>query len=151
VQIAPGNKNKIVYKGDFAKARQAYERALVLNPRLSSAANNLAYLFSEQAADTANAFKYASLAQQLSPDDPHVMDTFGWILYKRGDLDRAVRILKASAARLPESPSVQYHLGAAARRAGDTLVARQALTKAATSPVDFVGKDEARRLLDQMK
>ena len=53
--------------------------------------------------------------------------------------------------RLPDSPSVHYHLGMAAQQLGDTASARQALTKAVSSPANFTGKDEARKALAQLK
>jgi tetratricopeptide (TPR) repeat protein len=136
---------------DVARARAAYEATLALNPTFPGAANNLAYLLSEQPGQEENAYKLASLAQQNAPDDPHVSDTFGWILYKRGDYQRAMTMLKQSAAKLPESPSVQYHLGMTAQKLGDTTTARAALTKAAGATGDFAGKEEARKALAQLK
>jgi Flp pilus assembly protein TadD len=40
--------------------------------------------------DDAGALKYAVRAQEAAPDDPHVADTLGWILFKRGEFDRAL-------------------------------------------------------------
>jgi tetratricopeptide (TPR) repeat protein len=136
---------------DVPRARAAYEAILALNSTFPGAANNLAYLLSEQPGQEENAFKLAALAQQAAPDDPHVSDTFGWILYKRGDYRRAMTMLKQSAAKLPESPSVQYHLGMTAQKLGDTTTARAALTKAAGASSDFAGKEEARKALAQLK
>jgi Tfp pilus assembly protein PilF len=87
----------------------------------------------------------------MAPKDPHVADTFGWILYKRGEFDRALQVLKDAAAALPESPSVQYHLGVTAQRLGDVDGARAALTKAVASSLNFAERDEARRALMQIK
>ena len=47
------------------------------------------------------------------PDDPHISDTLGWILYKRGVYQQATALLRESAAKRPESPEIQYHLGMA--------------------------------------
>lgn len=136
---------------DVPRARAAYEATLALNPRFPGAANNLAYLLSDQPGQEDNAYKLASLARETAPDDPHVADTFGWILYKRGDYERALTMLKQSAAKLPESPSVQYHLGMTAQKLGDTTMARAALTKAVGASNDFAGKEEARKTLAQLK
>jgi Flp pilus assembly protein TadD len=136
---------------DVPRARAAYEATLAISPSYPGAANNLAYLLSEQPGQEENAYKLASLAQRSTPDDPHVSDTFGWILYKRGDYQRALTMLKRSAAKLPDSPSVQYHLGMTAQKLGDTTMARAALTKAVGAPNDFAGKEEARKALAQLK
>lgn len=60
-------------------------------------------------------------------------------------------VLTNSAAKLPDSPSVQYHLGMVAQKLGQTETARAALTKAVSSPQDFPGRDEARRALAQLR
>jgi len=138
-------------KGDVAKAREMYENLLKLSPRDAGAANNLAVLLSEQGIDLDAALKYATLAQQIAPGDPHIGDTLGWILYQRRSFDEASKLLRGSADRLPDSPSVNYHLGMVAQQLGDTAVARRALTKAVSSSANFNGKEEARKALSQLK
>jgi len=56
-----------------------------------------------------------------------------------------------SAAKLPENPEVQYHLGMAALKVGDTETAKKSLAAATAAPANFVGKAEARRALAQLK
>jgi len=138
-------------RGDSALAREAYEAALHVNPGFAGAANNLAYLLADEPGGQAKALEYASLAKKLAPDDPHIADTFGWILYKRGDYARAMTALKEAATRLANSPAVLYHLGMTAQKMGDIDTARAALTKALAAPGDFQGKEDARRALAQLK
>jgi tetratricopeptide (TPR) repeat protein len=137
-------------RGDVGKARAQYENLLKVNPRDGGAANNLAVLLSEQG-DLDGGLKYATLAQQLSPADPHIADTLGWILYRRRSFDEAAKFIRGSAAQLPDSPMVNFHLGMVSQQIGDLGTARQALTKAVSSPTNFVGKDEARKALAQLK
>ena len=143
----------VIYErlGDIPKARQAYERALEVNPRFAPAANNLAYLYSEHGGDQEKALQLAQTAKQIAPTDPSISDTLGWILYKRGVYHRAVGLLKESATKLPENPEVQYHLGMASYRAGDRETARMALTTAVNSSVTFRGKDEAKKALAEIR
>ena len=137
--------------GDTKKAQQAYEKVLALNPRFAPAANNLAALYSEHGGDKEKALELAQRAKEIAPDDPHVSDTLGWILYKRGVYQRAADLLRESAAKLPNSPAVQYHLGLASLKVGDTSGARKALTVAVNSPGHFPGKDEARKTLAEIQ
>ena len=74
-----------------------------------------------------------------------------WILYKRGVYQRALALLREGAARLPDNPELQYHLGMAAVRTGDKDVARKALAFAAGSAAVFKGQDEARKTLAELK
>ena len=138
-------------KGDTTKAEASYAKALDVNPRFAPAANNLAYLLAERGAEMERALQLAQTAKEVAPDDPHIADTLGWILYKRGVYPRAVALLKEGAAKLPEHPVIQYHLGMAAYKAGDRDTARTALASAVGSPQAFPGKEEARRLLGELR
>lgn len=138
-------------RGDTARARQAYESVLSRYPRFVNAANNLALLLADEPGQLERAFTLASIARDNAPGDPHVADTFGWVLYKRGDYARAMSILEQSAAKLADSPTVLYHLGMAAQKTGDKDTARAALAKAVASPTEFADRDEARRALAELK
>jgi hypothetical protein len=62
----------------------------------------------------------------------------------------AVALLKESAAKLPASPEIQYHLGMAALKTGDTETARTSLGRAVNAPATFAGKDDARKALTEL-
>src|SRR4030095_7402783 len=124
-------------KGDIPKAQQAFEKVLSLNPRFAPAANNLAALYSEHGGNQEKALELAQRAKEAAPDDPHISDTLGWILYKRGVYQRAAALLKESGAKLPDQPAVQYHLGLASMKVGDKEGARKALHAAVTSTANF--------------
>ena len=90
----------------------------------------------------------AQTAKEVAPDEPHISDTLGWILYQRGGVyQRALSLLRESAAKLPGNAEIQYHLGMAAVKVGGTEAARIALARAAKSPEQFVGKDEVKEQL----
>ncbi len=105
--------------------------------RLAPAASNLAWLLSEHGGDRDRALALAQTAREQAPEDPHVSDTLGWILYRRGLHQRALALLKDSAAKLPGHPMIQYHLAMVAAAAGDKEAARQALGIAAAAPPRF--------------
>jgi Predicted N-acetylglucosaminyl transferase len=136
---------------DFAKARDAYERLLWVNPNLISALNNLACLYADRLDDPGKAYDLARKARELQGNDPAVADTFGWILSKRGEYQKALPILQESAAKLPDNPEVQFHLGMTAYMMGQTDLARAALQKAASAAKDFPGKEESKRRLALLK
>jgi tetratricopeptide (TPR) repeat protein len=137
--------------GDLQRARQSYEQALALNPRYVEAANNLAWLLSEKLGDNQKAFFIAETAYQSAPNDPHIADTFGWIVYRMGDVKRAVTLLTTSAEKLPNAPGIQYHLGMALLGTRDTTGARRALARALSLATPFVDKEAAQRVLSALK
>src|SRR6266446_1988930 len=132
---------------DYSKARDAYEKLLSTQPNFVSALNNLAYLYTEQLNDVDKAYDLARKAHELLGQDPSVGDTFGWVLYKRGDYQQALPILQESAGKAADNPEIQFHLGMAAYMMGQTDLARVALRKAASATKDFRGKDESKRRL----
>jgi tetratricopeptide (TPR) repeat protein len=132
---------------DYPKARDAYEKVISLNPNLIFALNNLAYLYVDRLNDLNKAYDLARKARELKGNDPAVADTFGWILSKRGEYQQALAILQESAAKLPDNPEVQFHLGMTAYMMGQTDLAKVALRKAAGADKDFPGKEEGKRRL----
>jgi tetratricopeptide (TPR) repeat protein len=130
-------------KADFPAAREAYEKLLVLNPRFSAALNNLAYLYSEHFNQQDKAQELAQKARDLLPHEPHTADTLGWILYKKRQYSWALTHLLESAAKLPDSAEVQYHLGMTHYMMGEEQSAREALQRALQLEKDFPGNKEA--------
>ena len=133
--------------GRLGQAQSSFERALLANPNFAEAANNLAWLISENGLNDVRALELAQQASQLKPDDPHIADTYGWILYKSGDFPGAVKQLKLASAKLEGEAGVSYHYGMASLKAGDSAAARQALTRALQSPTNYPWKEDARKAL----
>ena len=136
---------------DYPNARDAYEKGLTLRPDSVLALNNLAYLYAEHLNRLDRAYELAQKARNLHPGDGMIADTFGWVVYKRGDYQQALASLQDSAAKFPDNPEVQYHLGMAQYMMGNTDQARAALQKAVRAESDFAGKDEAQKRLAQLE
>ncbi len=132
---------------DYPKAHDAYEKLLSIQPNFVPALNNLAYLYAEQLDNLDKAYELASKAHQLRGQDASIGDTFGWVLYKRGDYQQALSILQESAGKAADNPVIQFHLGMTAYMMGQTDLARVALKKAASAAKDFPGKEDSKRHL----
>jgi tetratricopeptide (TPR) repeat protein len=133
--------------GNFPQARDVYEKLLAINPNFILALNNLAYLYTEHLNNLDRAYQLVRKARDLQPQDTAVADTLGWVLYKRGDYQRALPLLQESAEKAPDNPEIQFHLGMTAYMMGQTDLAKVALRKAAAAAKDFPGKDESKRRL----
>ncbi|HWL17595.1 MAG TPA: tetratricopeptide repeat protein [Opitutus sp.] len=117
-------------RGHTEAARACYEQILARLPRFTPALNNLACLCAENPSQLDRAYELAQRARQLSPGDPHLADTLGWVLYRRGQFVWARALLRESAARLPRDPAVLYHLGLTHYMLADPAPAREALAQA---------------------
>ena len=132
---------------NFPAARDAYEKLLALAADHVTALNNLAVLYSDHLGQLDTAYELAKRARALSPNDTHVADTLGWILFKKGNYANALPLLTESAAKAPDVPTYQFHLGMVHYMLGDEALARTALQNAGDAGADFPGKLEARRRL----
>ena len=60
---------------DFETAKTHYENTLKVNPTFAPAANNLAWILSEEEGNLDVALSYAETARGVRPDDPNIADT----------------------------------------------------------------------------
>jgi len=127
-----------------------YRAALKVNPEFAPAANNLAYLLSNQSKDVDEALKYARIAKEKLPKDPAVMDTLGWIYYKKGLYDSAIAEFADSLVQLGDNATVNFHLGMAYYKKGENAKAKEQLEKALSLSNEFDGADEARKTLAEL-
>ncbi len=71
--------------------------------------NNLAWLYLE-VDRIDDGLRVATQAYGLAPDDFAVVDTYGWLLYKAGDLKKAQEYLGKAAQMNPDSGEIRDHL-----------------------------------------
>ncbi len=135
------------------QAITAYDGALRLNPRNVLAANNLAVLLVDSKGDPQSLQKAFALSRDFEKEAPHplFMDTLGWVRFKMGQQEEALRLMKDAVAKSPEVPTLNYHLGMAFYQSGKTAEARAHLSKAVKSAEEFQGRQEAEQLLSQMR
>jgi cytochrome c-type biogenesis protein CcmH/NrfG len=50
-------------------------------------------------------------ALQSDPNNGAYLDSLGWALFRKGDLDGAEKYLSQAAQRLPDNSEIQDHLG----------------------------------------
>ena len=117
-----------VNKGDPNAAIEQYQKAVESDPKNSLALNNLAYLIAEYRKQPDEALKYAEKAAELAPEDPHVADTLGWVLYQKGLYDLAIPHLKRAASA--HNAICKYHLAMAYAKAGQVANAQSMLEEA---------------------
>jgi tetratricopeptide (TPR) repeat protein len=137
-------------KGKTEEAAEQYRKALDVDPNAALAANNLAWHYAEREGKLDIALELAHRAKALRPDEPHVSDTLGWVLYKRGLYAAAIDPLSEAATKLSDNATVRYHLGMAYFRNGDKDKARVELT-AALKLGSFEAEEEAKRTLREIE
>jgi tetratricopeptide (TPR) repeat protein len=121
-------------KPDWDKAKQAYQKALEINPQDSIASNNLAYLMIQTGGNLDVALSLAQTARRSDPGNSNAADTLGWIFYQKGAYSSAINLFQESLklsqkAKTPDNPTVHYHLGLAYQKTDQRALAREQLER----------------------
>lgn len=114
----PKNAQAHFYEGTLldklSKKREmlvSMERALVLDPDNAQTMNYIAFSLAELNEDLEKAEKLARVAVQKEKNDGFVLDTLGWILFKRGDYKEAIFVLEKAHELQPSVGIIAEHLG----------------------------------------
>jgi len=137
---------------DYTGAINQYEAILAQSPENKVIVNNLAMLIVTYQADEAGLKRASELSRQLEDQkNPAFLDTAGWVYYHQGDYQRALPIMRQAAQGAPEDPSIQYHLAMVYWETKDSQNAQRHLEKALDSEKPFSGRDQAEKLLQQIR
>jgi len=138
-------------QGHVDQAIALYEALHAHEPRLEVASNNLAMLLVTYRSDQASLQRARELTAGFATSESGaLLDTYGWVRLKLGDLGDALAVLERAASRAPESRVVRYHLAMAELKAGERDKARMDLETALTGAVRFAGSDDARATLNAL-
>jgi putative PEP-CTERM system TPR-repeat lipoprotein len=128
-----------------------YDGVLERDPNNLVVLNNLAMLLATHRTDAASLERAEKLVTPLAKtDNPAFLDTYGWVLYKRGRHSDAIPFLQKAFAKAPQAQEISYHLGIAQLKAGRTSEARKSLEAAVQGEQSYTGKDEAKSALAGM-
>ena len=97
--------------GDKDGTIASMRKVLSLDQDHVQALNFLAYTFAELGRDFDDAERMARRALELQPNDAYILDTLGWIMFKRGNVVEAVRVLEAAYKIQPNESVIAEHLG----------------------------------------
>ncbi|WP_166268432.1 tetratricopeptide repeat protein [Marinobacter caseinilyticus] len=98
----------LLSEGREQAAASRYKSVLEKQPENIPALNNLAWLLRES--DGIRALEFAERASRLAPDNPAVLDTYGWILHLQGQNKQAIAIMEKAHAQAPDNNDIKKHL-----------------------------------------
>jgi tetratricopeptide (TPR) repeat protein len=107
------------------QAVNAMEAVILLNPKHAPALNFVGYSLAEQGVKLEKAENYIRRALAENPDDPYMLDSLGWVLFRRGRLQDALTELSKAQEALPRESIVASHLGDVYLRLGKPNEARR--------------------------
>ncbi|MBB1125762.1 tetratricopeptide repeat protein [Thiospirillum jenense] len=93
-----------------ALLEQDLRRVLKLNPDHADALNALGYTLADQTNRFNEARAFIERALELEPDEPAILDSMGWLLYRTGQIAQAEPYLR-KALKLFDDGEIAAHLG----------------------------------------
>ena len=99
-------------------------RVIALKPDHQHAYNALGYSFAERKIRLPEARELIQKALELSPGEPSITDSMGWVEYRLGNREEAIRLLRGAYQSRPD-PEIAAHLGEVLWSAGQTEEARR--------------------------
>ena len=136
--FALGNAQDRTGKGKEAQATM--RRLLALSPQNAGALNYVGYTLTEGGtpAQLEEAQELLTRAVEERPDDGAIADSFGYCLFKRGQVARSLEELRRANKLAPDDPIVLSHLGdalfASGKRDEAEQIFREALTRLQAPP-----------------
>jgi len=99
-------------------------RVIQIKPDYAHAYNALGYTFADRNTRLPEAYDLIEQALKLAPDDPFIIDSMGWVLYRMGKNDESLGYLKRAFDLRPD-PEIAAHLGEVLWNAGQHDEARK--------------------------
>ena len=151
----PGRNDWVMYysrgislerSNQWPKAEADFLFALSLAPEQPLVLNYLGYSWADKGLNLDRARDMLQKAAQRRPDDGSIIDSLGWVLFRQGAIQEAVKTLERAVELEPDDPTINGHLGDAYWAVGRKIEAQYQWRRALTlnPPPDDVAKLEAK-------
>jgi len=140
-------------KNERQKAIASYRQVVEEKPGFILAVNNLAFLIAEEGGtgkEMDEALELALKATNRFPDEPHIVDTLGWVYYRRGEYEKAYGQFQKLLEKGVDNPIFNYHLGMVLYKQGRKAQAKDRLQKALEKPSAYVDEKAVEEVLKEL-
>lgn len=96
--------------GKIEVAEQLWQKLIKIKPDHAHAYNALGYSMADRGVRLEEAQRLIDKALSLLPDDPFILDSKGWVQFRRGEKQAALETLQKAFSRRPD-PEIAAHLG----------------------------------------
>ena len=110
--------------GDWNKAEKDLLNSLQASPDQAYVINYLAYSWIEKGIKIEKSLKMLEKANRLKTNDPFIIDSLGWALFKLKRYEESKDYLRNAVSLLPADPTVNDHYGDVLWKTGHKIQAR---------------------------
>ena len=136
LDIVPGNSDLLYARALVAERLGRIDQLeadlkiiLKTEPDNAHALNALGFTLADQTERYEEAYVYLKRAIEIMPDDPAIIDSLGWVQYRMGNYDEAIRLLRTALSRFDDA-EIAAHLGEVLWVSGNEQEARGIWQKA---------------------
>ncbi len=106
------------------------KKTLLFDPDHDEALNYLGYIWADNNVNLDKALEYIQKSLRLKPNNGYIQDSLGWVYYRMGKYDLAIREILAALKLEPDDPNIYEHLGDIYTKQGKKFKAKDAYKKA---------------------
>ena len=129
-----------------------YDEKLKQTPTSASLNNNLAILLATHHQDSASKDRALQLVKKFEvSDNPHNLDTLGWVYYLRSEYDQAINTLLQAEKLSPNVVTIQYHLAFTYFAKGNHDMARKYLQTVIKAEPAFAKRQDVVQIMEKLK
>ena len=110
--------------GKWDKAEIDLKESLKASPNQAYVINYLAYSWIEQGKNIKQSLRMLEKANQLKSNDPYIIDSLGWALFKLNRIKESKKYLQLAVSLMPADPIVNDHFGDVLWKNGNEIQAR---------------------------
>jgi len=114
--------------GEIVLAERLLIELVQFQPENAAALNALGFLLLEKTDRLSEASAYIEKAHEIMPDDAAIVDSLGWLHYRKGNFEKAAMLL-SSAYQKTEDPEIASHLIEVLVSQGETQQAKALLAR----------------------
>ncbi len=87
------------------------EMVIKIDPQHADALNYIGYTYAVEGIHLDRALELIERAIKYRPDSGYIIDSLGWVYFRKGQYDKALEELKRAIVLSPEDPTIHEHLG----------------------------------------
>ncbi len=122
----------VIYElsGDREQSLDYMEKLLEKDSNNAKVLNFIGYTWVDEGINMEDAENYIRRALEQEPESGFIIDSMGWLYFKRGDYQEALNWLNRAEEKMPEDPEITNHLGDTYRELKDYQKALEYYRKA---------------------
>jgi len=136
--------------GDSDKAVESMQEVIKIDPDHANALNFIGYTWADRGVNLDKAEEMIKKALQKKPEDGYIIDSMGWVYYRKGDFKKALEEIKRAHEKLPDDPTIAEHLADVYIKLNEMEKARQFYEKAMNLEKDEKKKNSIKEKLDKL-